>query len=786
MIKNHLKIAWRNLLRNKAFSLLNVFGLSAGLAVTTLIILWINFELEYDRFHDKIDRIYEVNNQHQINGELWTWNSTPKPMAPVIKEDYPEVESVSRFFGDIEFLFTHNNKNLKAKGTIVDPDFLNIFSFPLLQGEVENVLNEINGVVITETLAHKMFNDKNPIGKTIKIDNSDIFKITGVLKDLPLNTKFDFEFLIPWSYLKKKGHDDENWSNNSVTTYVMLGANTSYAGFSKKIKALRKNYDKSSPEMVTYLYPYARTYLYSKFENGKEVGGRIDYIQLFACIAGIILLIACINFMNLSTARSAKRAKEVGIKKAIGAPKKILIMQFLGESILLTSIAAVLTLGIVSLVLPYFNALINRPLSLNLTNVWFWLSAAGTVILTGVLAGSYPAFYLSAFRPSKVLKGTIQKVNTLVAPRKILVVLQFTIAIILITATLIISQQLNNTQNRQLGYVKDNLIYSLMEGDTEKKYNIIVEELLGQGAVSSITKTNSPVTESWSNSWDMEWVGKQEDDQTLILRMHADNAVVETMGLELVQGRDINLNKYPSDSTAVILNISALEHMGFEDPIGQVIKDNGTDWHVIGVVKDFVFNSPFQKIEPLIIEGAKGWFNVIHMKLNDANTTSENLKVVERVFEKHNPVYPFNFEFVDSAYANKFNDNKRTKKLTVLFTILTILISCLGLFGLASYMAENRIKEIGIRKVLGASVNTITTLLSKDFLKLVLISVLIATPISSYCMNKWLESFEYRITVSWLTFVQAGLLTISIAFVTVSSQAIRAARSNPIKSLTTE
>lgn len=786
MFKNYLKIAWRNLRRNKSFSLLNILGLSIGLCVTALILLWVNFELGFNQFHEKNDRIYQVYNKYRVDGEIWTWNSTPKVMASVIKKDYPEVEEVSRYFYENTFLFSQGDKNIKATGTLVDPSFLKIFSFPLLEGNIETVLEDVNALVITESFAKKMFGDAPAIGQVVKMDDDDTFKVTGVLKDLPSNTEFNFEYLIPWAYLKQKGWDDKNWSNNSIATYALLKEGTNYEAFSEKIKPLREAYDKEAPNMITYLYPYERSHLYGEFENGVEVGGLIDIIQLFTLIAIIVLVIACINFMNLSTARSEKRAKEVGVRKVVGARKKALVWQFLGESILISFLAATVALILVVLVLPAFSELIDTQLTINWKNPWFWAIALGIIFFTGILAGSYPALYLSAFKPSSVLKGTFNKINTLVTPRKVLVVVQFSVAIILITATIVVKQQISNVQNRKLGYNKEQLVYIQMEGAIEDNYASIKAELLDGGIAASISKTNSPITESWSNSWGIEWPGKSVDNKTLVHRLVADNAIVETMGLRLKEGRDLDLTKYPTDSTAVILNESAVKLMGFENPLGQVIKDNGTDWHIIGVVEDFVFNSPFQQIEPMVIEGARAWFNMIHIKFEGNNSIADNLVAAEEIFKKYNPNYPFNYEFVDEDYANKFTSEQRIEKLASLFTLLTILISCVGLFGLASYMAQNRIKEIGVRKVLGASVVGITTLLSKDFLKLVGISLIIAIPISWYLMHQWLQDFAFRIELSWWIFVLAGILALAIAFITVSYQAIKAARSNPVKSLRTE
>ncbi|MFD2587486.1 ABC transporter permease [Croceitalea marina] len=786
MFKNYLKIAWRNLLRNKSFSLLNIFGLSIGLTVSVLILLWVNYEIGYDQFHEKKDRIYQVYNKYPVDGEIWTWNSTPKVMAPTLKKDYPEIEEVSRYFYNFNFLFSQGDKSIQSTGTIVDPNFLKIFSFPLIEGDITAVLEDVNSLVVTESFAKKMFGDEPAIGQVVEMDDRDSFKISGILKDLPENSDFRFEYLIPWSYSKQRNWDDEYWDNNSVGTFVLLKEGVDYHAFSKKVSTLREKYDRESPDMVTYLYPYTRSHLYSEFENGVETGGLIDIIRLFALIAVIVLVIACINFMNLSTARSEKRAKEVGVRKVVGARKYTLIWQFLGESILISTLAAIVALGTVILVLPWFSELINIELSINWKNPWLYVSILGIVLFTGILAGSYPALYLSSFKPSSVLKGTFQKINTLVTPRKVLVVIQFSVAIILITATIVIRQQIDTVQNRKLGYNKDQLITITIEGEIEESYETIKTELLKSGSATSISRMGSRVTESWSNSWGIEWPGKNPENKTLVHRMSTDADVVKTLGLNLIQGRDFDLQRYPTDSTGVILNEAAVSLMGFDDPLGKIIKDNNTDWRVIGVVEDFVFNSPFQKIEPMIIQGAQWWLNTIHIKLNSDQNVADNLAIIETIFKNQNPTYPFNYEFVDQVYARNFVSEQRFEKLASLFTLLTILISCLGLFGLASYMAQNRIKEIGVRKVLGASVSGITALLSKDFLKLVGISLLIAIPISWYAMNQWLQDFAYRIDLSWWVFALAGLLALVIAFLTVSYQAVKAAKRNPVKSLRTE
>jgi len=785
MLKNYLKIAWRNLWRNTSFSILNILGLSMGLAVTGLIALWMGHELGIEQFHENKDRIYQVYNQYPVDGELWTWNSTPKIMAPTIKKDFPEVERISRYNYDDTFLFSIGDKRLKATGTTVDPDFLHIFSFPLVKGVPESALEAVNSIVVTESFAQILFGEEEPMGQVVKLNNRDLFTVTGVLQDLPKNSQFDHQFLLPWTYFEQQYGVDENWGNNSVATFILLQKGTDYTAFSQKIKTLRKTYDKGDPDTVTYLYPFVRTHLYGNFEDGVEKGGYIITIRLFGIIGAIVLLLACINFMNLSTARSEKRAKEVGIRKVIGAHKMGLVGQFMAESILLSFLSAMLAFVIILLVLPSFNQLIHRNLEMDLTEPMLWLITFSIILVTGILAGSYPALYLSSFRPAAILRGTFKKINTLITPRKVLVITQFAVAIVLITATIFVKRQLVHVQNRQTGYQAEQLIYAPMEGDLLENYNLIKKDLLASGAAMAVTKTLSPITENWSNSWGMNWAGKDPDDNTLILRFSADADVIETFGLELVEGRDFDYTQFPTDSTAMIINEAAARHMGFSEPIGQIIGDMGEKWHVVGVVKDFVMGSPFQKIEPMIIHSGMG-NNIIDIKLNRNRSIADNLAQIESVFKKYNPAYPFNYKFVDEEYADKFADQKRTESLASLFTVLAILISCLGLFGLSSFMAENRIKEIGVRKVLGASVASVTALLSKDFLKLVLIAFILALPLSWYAVDQWLLDFEYRIQISIWVFVWAGGLSVSIALITVSFQAIKAAMANPARSLRSE
>ncbi len=787
MIKNFLKVAFRNLAKNKGFSAINISGLAIGMASAMLILTWIQNEISYDQFHVNKDRIYEAWNRAEFSGNLNCWNTTPKILARTLENDLPEVERAVRVDWGSNYLFSIGEKRLTVRGTIVDSGFLKMFSFPLIEGNPENVLNAPHSIVITESLAKKLFDKEDAMGKVIKIDNKENFTVTGVLKDLPNNTRFDFEYLIPWSYKRQLGDDDQNWGNNSTRTYVMLKPNATYASVEPKVKVLKRKYDKDEPKWEMFLYPITKWRLYSSFTNGVEDGGgRIEYVRLFGIIAAFILLIACINFMNLSTARSEKRAKEVGIRKVVGAQKVFIIGQFIGESVLMALIAGIIAVAIVILVIPAFNQVIGEKVAIQFNSPGAWLAGIGFIIFTGILAGSYPAFFLSSFQPVQVLKGSFKKAHALVTPRKILVVLQFTFAIVLIICTFIVRQQIEHAQNRETGYNRNNLVYHLFSGDIEKNFDLIKNELLASGVASSITKTSAPLTQSWSDGWGQEWEGKDPNDKTDFFRYNQDGGLGVTAGLQFVNGRDFDVRKYPTDSNAMIINESSLKVMKFKDPIGKIVKDNGQDWHIVGVIKDFILTSPYEPTRPMLIFGAKSWFQTMLIRLNNNNSTASNLKKAESIFKKYNPEYPFEYKFIDEEYARKFEAEKRISTLAALFAGLTIFISCLGLFGLATYMAENRIKEIGVRKVLGASVAGIAALLSKDFLKLVIISFVLAVPIAWWAMYSWLQDYSFRVDIQWWVFAMAGTLSVLIAIITVSYQAIKAAIANPVKSLRTE
>ncbi len=785
MFRNYLKIAFRNLWRTKGFSFINITGLAIGMGSAILILLWIQNEMSYDRFHKNGPYLYQAWNRGTFDGKLQCWEHTPKILGPTLKQEYPEIAEVVRTNYQW-FVTAVGETKLSTLSMIVDPSFLSMFSFPMLQGNPRTALSNVNSMVVTEAMAKKMFGGVDAMNKVIRIDKNN-FTVTGILKDLPTNTKFAFEYLLPWDYLKQIGQDDNYWGNNTAATYIQLKPNvTEAAADAKIIHVIREHSSGEERSQEIFLHPIAKWHLYSNFENGKITGGLIHVVDTFAIIAALILLIACINFMNLSTARSEKRAKEVGIRKVSGAHKGLLIGQFLGESVMIALISGIAALLLVQLFIAPFDALVGKELAVPYHSFYFWTIALLFVLVTGLVAGSYPAFILSSFQPVDVLKGSFRKAHSFINPRKILVILQFTFATVLIICTFIVVQQIRYAQNRETGYDQGQLLYHWMTGTMRAKYPLMKAELLASGAVTSVTATSFPITENFSDSWGFQWQGKNANDRTDFNRSAEDEGLAKTIGLKIIRGRDMDLKEFPTDSSAMLLNESAAKAMGFKDPIGQVVRDGDLSYHVIGVIKDFILGAPYELIRPMVIEGSQGYISVLNMKLNAGVSTAKNLATIEKILKTYNPDYPFEYHFVNEEYARKFEGTRRVAILIGLFAGLTIFISCLGLFGLATFMAENRIKEIGVRKVLGASVFRITALLSKEFLALVIVSIIIATPIAWSLMNLWLGDFSYRIHIEWWVFVMAGGLSVIVSLMTVGYQTIRAAIANPAKSLRTE
>lgn len=792
MINNYIKIAWRNLLKNKAFSSINIIGLAIGMAGALLIALWLQNMLSMDRFHMKGDRLYVISNRDMNQGQMWAWVNTPKIMGPTLKKDFPDIEKFTRYDQFNNFLTTYNNKKIVSQVAFVDPGFFDMFSFPIVKGNKNKLLQNANSVVLTQKFAETLFGNSDPVGKTIKIDSVNLVTVDAVLQDLPNNTSMQFDYLLSWEYAKKIGYTDENWQNNSIETYVLLRETTPLEAFNNKIRLVSQNHINVGNNEIRstneiFAFPYQDAYLYNKSVNGAYTAGRIQLVHLFTWIGSFILLVACINFMNLSTARSERRAKEVGVRKVVGADRKSLIAQFIVESVLISFAAMILAVGCIILILPAFNNLVEKNLHISLLSGSNWLFLIIFTIITGVLAGSYPAFFLSSFKPLKTLKGKLNSYKRGLSVRSILVILQFSIAIILTIATIIIFQQIQHTKDRDRGYDDNGLLVSSISGELEKNYLNLRNELLASNAVVSVSKNMSPVTDRYSNGMGFSWPGSSESDKKVSFnRFSTDADAVENLGFTLLSGRDIDIYKYKTDSNAMLLTETAVKSMRLQNPIGQVIHGDRENWTVVGVIKDFIVDSPYGETLPMIIFGPKSWFTNIHYRLNPNNSTVNNLKTVADIFKKFNPDYPFEYKFIDKNFEAKFKETQSIGTLSMLFAVLTIFISCLGLFALIAYMAETRMKEIAVRKVLGASIGQLTSLLSVDFIKLVLLAILIASPIAWWVMDNWLQDYNYRIEIQWQYFAAAGLMAILISLATISFQTIKAALSNPVDSLRDE
>ncbi len=790
MLKNYLKVAWRHLVQHKGLSFINIFGLAIGMAFAILIGLWIQYETSFDKFHVNRDRVAIVLKNTLFNNQKNTQNSTPLPLYYAMKSEYPEVKHASRMSWNNDFSLAVGDKKYKRQGIHVDPDFLRMFTFPLVKGSVQTALSDPNAIVITEAVAKALFGSADPINKIIKVNNEYNLKVTGVLKDVPVNSSIQFDFLAPFERLMAENQfsrdNKSNWGNNFLRNVVELREDVSMSDFSAKIKNLNIDRDNTLKDLYLFLHPLAKWNLYNDFKNWQNTGGKIQYIRLFGAIGIFVLLIACINFMNLATARSEKRAKEVGIRKAIGSLRSQLITQFLAETLLTSLLAFLLALIIIPLVLPLLNDIGFENIEFQFNNVPLLLGALGAAVITGLIAGSYPALYLSSFRPVKVLKGLFKQAQSAVVFRKVLVISQFAISVGLIISTVIVFQQIEHAKDRSLGYDTNNLINVSMSSDLAKNFVPLKADLLNTRYFESVAKASSPLTAIY-NSWsDFSWTGKDPNAQQVMDVIMTEWDYEKTVGLKFLEGRPFS-NDYKSDSNAVILNETALKMIGYENPIGKTIKNGNQDLKIVGIIEDMLIQDPFKPVNPTVIlfnSGAAS--NNIYLRLKPNVPVRTALATIQPIFEKYNPAYPFEYGFSDEEFARKFRVENQVGKLAAIFAILAIIISCLGLFGLAAFMAERRTKEIGIRKVLGASVINLWSLLSKEFVWLVLAGCLIACPLAYWLMSGWLQGYDYRITINWWIFFAAGVVAIAIALLTVSSQAIKVAIANPVKSLRTE
>lgn len=788
MFRNHLKIGLRNLMRSKGFSAINISGLVIGISVATLILLWVQNELSYDRFHPDSNRLYEAWNRSIHEGNVSCWDITPAPLGAELRK-YPEVEQVVNYVDwQVEFLFKYKDKRFTANtGPFTSSGFLSMFAFPLIEGDSTNALDDPHSIVLTKTFSRKLFGDDEAFGKSIALEvdgNKMDFTVTGIMKDLPNNTGFHFDYLLPLSLLESMNYVDNFWGDNSMRTYVKLRPRTEFAEFNKKIKDIEVEHYKSEDSNEIFLYPVSQLRLYSNFVNGRPAGGRIEVVRLFELVALFIVLISCINFMNLTTARSESRAREIGIRKTIGALRRSLVAQFLTESLMIAVFAGVASLLVIHLALPSFNMLTDKTLRINYGNPWYWGSIGLLITMVGFVAGSYPALYLSSVLPIHALGGRQSKSKVFV--RRALVIFQFSFTIILCIAMLVIKEQIQYAQDRDIGYPKYDLVYHSLNGNITTKYNSYRHDLIASGAVTGVTKLSSPITQRWSVTSGISWQGAK-DTQIGFDWLITDQDFAGTIGLTISDGRDLDLEKYPSDSSAALINESALKVMGFKDPIGEVFKGNGHEWHIVGVFHDFLIESPYEKIMPMLVVGSQqDGFNMVHIRLNSSMPVRQALSTVGNIFQKYSPEYPFEYHFVDQEYEKKFDDEIREGKLAGVSGGLSILISCLGILGLSIFIAHKRIREIGIRKAFGASAMNVVTLLSREPVRLMLIAFIIAAPLAWWAMKKWLEHFNYKVTIGWWVFALTALSILAIVLLTISIQTIRSALANPVKSLRSE
>ena len=794
MFKNYFKTAWRSLINDKLHSFINIAGLSIGMTVAILIGLWLNDELSFDKSFKNHGRIAQVVQNVTNNGEVQTWRSVPYPLANELRTQYgSDFKHIVMAVNWGSHLVAIGDKKFRETGGYFEKEMPEMFSLNMLQGK-QNSLYDPSSVLLSASAANAYFGKENPINRIIQIDHQSPLKVAGVYEDFPQNsTLANLNFISSWDFWFKSNGElkdmEDPWRPNFATLFVEINDNADFDKVSAKIKdaKLKKvNAQLQKKKPTLFLLPMDRWHLYSEYKNGVNTGGAIRYVHMFTIIGLFVLLLACINFMNLSTAKSEKRAREVGIRKTIGSLRRQLIFQFLSESFLTVTLAFLFAILLAQFTLPFFNYVSNKKMSILWDSPLFWLTGLAFILITSFVAGSYPAFYLSSFRPVKVLKGTFKAGLYAALPRRILVVVQFTVSVALIIGTLVIYRQIQFAKNRPVGYSRANLI-SIPTGDSSihAHFDAVKEELLQTGAITSISESESPTTGIWNSTSGFSWPGKDPNLSTDFGVVSASLDYGKTIGWEIKEGRGFSRD-FLTDSSAVILNESAVKYMNLNHPLGQTMTWWGKPLKVIGIVKNMVIESPYDEARPTIYTSLSDRGNVTILRLNPAETATAALQKIEPVFKKFNPEQPFEYKFVDEEYAKKFGDEERVGRLAGFFASLAVVISCLGLFGLTSFVAEQRKKEIGVRKVLGASVFSVWNLLSRDFVILVIISFIIAVPLSWYFMHNWLQNYNYRVDLSWWIFAAAGAGALIVTFVTVSFQAVKAAIASPVKSLRTE
>ena len=785
MLRNYLITAIRNFTKNKFFTFINISGLSIGISCSILILLWVNDEISFDKFLPKSNRLYQVWVNSEFDDKINSWRSVPLPSYEALKTADSNIKNtvVADWGGD--HLLTVGEKKLKMNGFWVSEEFLEMFEFPLIYGDAATVLDEPTSIVITESTAKAFFGDDDPINKIIRVDDKGDLQVTGILKDIPKNSSFEIDFLLPWKYRRQVNpwviDNEDNWGNYSFQVFVELSDAASKADVDNSIKTMLFDHGEEEIKSELFLYPMLRWRLYSNFDNGKEKGGMSDFVQLFSLIA--VFIIACINFINLSTARSERRAREVGIRKSVGSNRFNLVVQFIAESMVISLIAFIISVFLAQLLLPFYNNLIEKELFIDYKSVDFWWFSVAMILVIGLISGSYPAFYLSSFQPVKVLKGKIQVGRNANLPRKILVTLQFGFSILLIVGTIVIYEQIQLVKNRQLGYDQTNLISVELNDELDKNYQVIKNELLQTGIVEATTISNSPITRINSNNF-LGWPGKPEEQRVIFTTITCAYDYTKTMGIKVLEGRDFS-EDFVSDSSAIIVNKAAMELMQLNDPIGTELDLWEKKRTLIGIVDDVLMGSPYQEIKPMFMI-LDDWNGVMTIRIRKTNDVQAAIKIIEDVFKKYNSAYPFDYVFVDVEFQEKFSTINMTSSLSSMFATLTILITGLGLFGLAAFTAEQRTKEIGIRKVMGATVLSIITLISKDFSRLVIIAFTVSAPLAWWLLNLYLERYPVRIDIQFWIFPLTGLFALAFALSIVITQALRAAHANPVNSLRNE
>ena len=794
MIKNYFKVAWRNLVKNKFSSFINIGGLAVGMAATLLIALWIYDQLSFNKYHKNYNSIARIMQNVTNNGQVQTVPVVPYPLADELRRNYgSDFKTVVMAGGDGDHILTFKDKVLTKQGIYFEPEAPQLLSLKMLRGS-HNGLKETSSILLSQSTAKAFFGDTDPINQVMKIDNKIVAKITGVYEDLPFNSSFsDLKFIAPWDLYFQNTEWIRNasnpWRPNAFQIYVQLKDGADLEKISAKIKDaklrnVKNDLAKKKPEL--FLHAMSKWNLHGEFKDGINTGGKIKYVKMFGIIGAFVLLLACINFMNLSTARSEKRAKEVGIRKAVGSLRKQLIGQFFSESVLVALLAFLFSIALLRPLLFFLNELAGYKISVPWTNPFLWLSGLAVSLLAGAIAGSYPAFYLSSFDPVKTLKGTFKAGRWAALPRKILVVLQFTVSVAIIIGTIVVFRQIQFAKDRPVGYDTNGLIsVPMVTEDIHKHYDVVKKELIESGAIVSMAETGNPTTEVWGSSSGFDWKGKDPNLTVDFPRIDVSYDYGKTVGWEIISGRDFSKD-FAADSSALIVNETAVKFMGLKNPVGETIKWFDEPYTIICVVKDMVMQSPYEPVKPSVFRLYTNAQNIAILKINPSISIGTALSKIETVFKKFNPAQPFEYKFTDEEYAKKFGAEQRIGKLAAFFAILAIFISCLGLFGMASFTAEQRTKEIGVRKVLGASIFNLWTLLSKEFIALVIVALLIGIPLAWYFMHNWLENYRYRTEISWWIPALAAGGALLITLLTVSFQAIKAAITNPVKSLRTE